>query len=254
MAALEKLPPRQRACVVLRYFEDLDVAATAAALGLQPGHGQEPDVTRPRLPALHVRRARRPASSRFSTRGPRHGERTPHACCTRAARMRRTPTSTPPRSCARAARGSVAAAPPMVGAAAASPPPPWWLRHPGPRREDPKADPAPPDRPVGQVLTPVRRDLGRPDADLHRASFRPRDFANAQLVDGVTDDGQAVVRDATRTACSNLSCVDLASGDEEPLPDFAGGQGQPPARGHRRTSGLLRLTPRRPPTEPASAP
>ena len=37
MAALEKLPPRQRACVVLRYFEDLDVAATAAALGCSQG-------------------------------------------------------------------------------------------------------------------------------------------------------------------------------------------------------------------------
>lgn len=37
MVALEKLPPRQRACVVLRYFEDLDVAATAAALGCSQG-------------------------------------------------------------------------------------------------------------------------------------------------------------------------------------------------------------------------
>ena len=37
MTALEKLPPRQRACVVLRYFEDLDVAATAAALGCMQG-------------------------------------------------------------------------------------------------------------------------------------------------------------------------------------------------------------------------
>ncbi|EON25234.1 MULTISPECIES: SigE family RNA polymerase sigma factor [Nocardioides] len=37
VVALEKLPPRQRACVVLRYFEDLDVAATAAALGCSQG-------------------------------------------------------------------------------------------------------------------------------------------------------------------------------------------------------------------------
>jgi len=37
MVALEKLPPRQRACVVLRYFEDLDVAATAATLGCSQG-------------------------------------------------------------------------------------------------------------------------------------------------------------------------------------------------------------------------
>lgn len=37
MAALRRLPERQRACVVLRYFEDLDVATTAAALGCSPG-------------------------------------------------------------------------------------------------------------------------------------------------------------------------------------------------------------------------
>ena len=37
MTALRDLPPRQRACVVLRYFEDLDVAATAAALGCSQG-------------------------------------------------------------------------------------------------------------------------------------------------------------------------------------------------------------------------
>ena len=37
MAALARLPQRQRACVVLRYFEDLDVAATAAALGCGEG-------------------------------------------------------------------------------------------------------------------------------------------------------------------------------------------------------------------------
>jgi RNA polymerase sigma-70 factor (sigma-E family) len=37
LAALRRLPERQRACVVLRYFEDLDVATTAAALGCSPG-------------------------------------------------------------------------------------------------------------------------------------------------------------------------------------------------------------------------
>ena len=37
MAALERLPQRQRACVVLRYFEDLDVRATAQALGCSEG-------------------------------------------------------------------------------------------------------------------------------------------------------------------------------------------------------------------------
>ena len=37
MAALERLPARQRACVVLRYFEELDVRETAAALGCSEG-------------------------------------------------------------------------------------------------------------------------------------------------------------------------------------------------------------------------
>jgi RNA polymerase sigma-70 factor (sigma-E family) len=37
MAALADLPPRQRACVVLRYFEDLSVADTAALLGCTEG-------------------------------------------------------------------------------------------------------------------------------------------------------------------------------------------------------------------------
>jgi RNA polymerase sigma-70 factor (sigma-E family) len=37
MAALARLPSRQRACVVLRYFEDLSVADTAAALGCGEG-------------------------------------------------------------------------------------------------------------------------------------------------------------------------------------------------------------------------
>lgn len=37
MTALDVLPPRQRACLVLRYFEDLSVADTAAALGVTAG-------------------------------------------------------------------------------------------------------------------------------------------------------------------------------------------------------------------------
>jgi RNA polymerase sigma-70 factor (sigma-E family) len=37
MAALARLPMRQRACVVLRYFEDLTVADTATALGCSEG-------------------------------------------------------------------------------------------------------------------------------------------------------------------------------------------------------------------------
>lgn len=36
-AALSTLPPRQRAVVVCRFYEDLDVAATAALLGCSPG-------------------------------------------------------------------------------------------------------------------------------------------------------------------------------------------------------------------------
>ena len=37
MAALARLPERQRACVVLRYFEDLDVRETALALRCSEG-------------------------------------------------------------------------------------------------------------------------------------------------------------------------------------------------------------------------
>jgi RNA polymerase sigma-70 factor (sigma-E family) len=37
MSALADLPPRQRACVVLRYFEDLTLADTAAVLGCSEG-------------------------------------------------------------------------------------------------------------------------------------------------------------------------------------------------------------------------
>jgi len=37
MAALARLPGRQRACVVLRYFEELDVRETATALGCSEG-------------------------------------------------------------------------------------------------------------------------------------------------------------------------------------------------------------------------
>ena len=37
MSALAELPARQRACVVLRYFDDLSVADTAAALGCSEG-------------------------------------------------------------------------------------------------------------------------------------------------------------------------------------------------------------------------
>jgi RNA polymerase sigma factor (sigma-70 family) len=37
MSALADLPLRQRACVVLRYFDDLSIADTAAVLGCSEG-------------------------------------------------------------------------------------------------------------------------------------------------------------------------------------------------------------------------
>ncbi|GAA3655665.1 SigE family RNA polymerase sigma factor [Nocardioides ginsengisoli] len=37
LSVMAQLPPRQRACVVLRYFEDLSVADTARALGCSEG-------------------------------------------------------------------------------------------------------------------------------------------------------------------------------------------------------------------------
>jgi RNA polymerase sigma factor (sigma-70 family) len=37
LAALATLPPRQRAVVVLRYFDDLSVRAVADALGISEG-------------------------------------------------------------------------------------------------------------------------------------------------------------------------------------------------------------------------
>jgi len=37
LSALRRLPPRQRACVVLRFYEDLPVAGIARALGLGEG-------------------------------------------------------------------------------------------------------------------------------------------------------------------------------------------------------------------------
>lgn len=36
-AALQALPPRERACVALRYLDDLSIQETASALGLAPG-------------------------------------------------------------------------------------------------------------------------------------------------------------------------------------------------------------------------
>lgn len=38
MTALRRIPPRQRACIVLRYFEDLSVAETARAMHCSEGN------------------------------------------------------------------------------------------------------------------------------------------------------------------------------------------------------------------------
>ena len=37
MTALAELPPRQRACVVLRFYDDLSVEAVAEAMGCRAG-------------------------------------------------------------------------------------------------------------------------------------------------------------------------------------------------------------------------
>ena len=69
---LRAVPPRQRAVLVLRYLEGLDVAGTAAALGCTRGHREEPDRARAGGAARRARRrARRPATGRLREVGDR---------------------------------------------------------------------------------------------------------------------------------------------------------------------------------------
>jgi RNA polymerase sigma factor (sigma-70 family) len=67
LAALATLPPRTRAVVVLRYWEDQSVDQTAAMLHLSPGSVKSMssrglDLLRERLGDLDVTRAKAPAA------------------------------------------------------------------------------------------------------------------------------------------------------------------------------------------------
>jgi RNA polymerase sigma-70 factor (sigma-E family) len=78
--ALRQLPPRQRACVVLRYFDDLDVAATAAALGCTAGTVKSQTARglvalRPLLAQLHTETGRPPADEAPRVGAGREGDR-----------------------------------------------------------------------------------------------------------------------------------------------------------------------------------
>jgi len=64
MQALAQLPPRHRAVVVLRFYDDLSVADTAHAGRLCRGHREEPDVRCARRPARPARRVDRAARVR----------------------------------------------------------------------------------------------------------------------------------------------------------------------------------------------
>ena len=91
---------------------------------------------------------------------------------------------------------------------------------------DPKADPA---TPVGPVTEPVGPVLTLSDATsahlvpVLQTANDLDDVATARFLDGVTEDGQAVVRvDRSGQDSAGLTLVDRATGAEEPLPDVPG--------------------------------
>lgn len=91
---------------------------------------------------------------------------------------------------------------------------------------DPKADPATPVGPVTEPVGPVLTLSDATSANLIPVLQTANDLddvATARFLDGVTADGQAVVRvDKSGQDSASLTLVDLATEAEEPLPDVPG--------------------------------